>query len=104
MKKTIPLTQQVSYSLWYDKRNWYGRILDTVITYTLLMFCIYISYISESSWWTFFTGLTFVIFVMSKLVWNQSNYMQTFYRAEDLKQASEDLIKLEKEQNDSNEK
>ena len=43
-----------------DCRYHFGRFMHTIVFFSVLGLCIYVS--QDSKWWTFFTGVLFILF------------------------------------------
>lgn len=48
-----------------EKEGFFQSLYKDIVTFSLLIFCIYIS--QNSTWWTFLTGGMFIIFTLGKI-------------------------------------
>ena len=73
------LESKVSISV-YGKQSIIKSFVNNFITFSMLAFCIYIS--QGSTWWTFLTGLIFLIFLWGRLCDFVENRVTTFKNKE----------------------
>lgn len=49
----------------------FESVLSDLFTFGLLLLCIYVS--RDSAWWTFVTGIMFIVFVVAKFSYSDKN-------------------------------
>ena len=59
------MTDKTKFAVFNKDETVMASIYKDFVTFSMLAFCIYIS--QDSTWWTFVTGLMFMLFIFAKI-------------------------------------
>ena len=69
--------------LWKNKETVLASIVKDTFTFSFLLLCIYIS--NGSNWWTFLTGVMFLLFMFAKMSRFMKEDRKNFHTKEEVR-------------------
>lgn len=76
------MTDETHFAVYRDSKTVAESLYSNLVTGVMLAFCVYISH--DSTWWTFVTGLLFMLFIFGRTAALTKNNHKEFHTKKEL--------------------